>query len=215
MGHRSLVRELSQLDEHAVRGRGMHKGFLPVLPGVIEANDREAKRACPCHRGLDVVNLEGQVMEPLPMFIEVPGEEVALVLEYRADHFKATLTRKIELDPLEVTFMAQTAPDVGSSEKIHECLGKTDVVHSDRDVVEALNEILETLVHGFDVSHGLRSLLRIASVRDARLGGNASGLSRVRAGFLGVMARTRSPLRCPHAPQDQNHRDPRTGNRIS
>jgi hypothetical protein len=41
--HALLVRELGELDEHAMSRRGVYEGFLPISIGVIESHDRKAE----------------------------------------------------------------------------------------------------------------------------------------------------------------------------
>ena len=43
VAHALFVRELGKLDEHAMSGRGVHEGFLPIGLGVVESHDREAE----------------------------------------------------------------------------------------------------------------------------------------------------------------------------
>jgi len=92
--------------------RWMHERFFPVGFGVIESDDGEAEFSRLFHGHCDVAHLEGEMVQTLAVLVKVPVEEVVLIINDRTDHLETTLTRQIELDPLEITGMAEASTDM-------------------------------------------------------------------------------------------------------
>lgn len=139
-------------------GCRVDEGFLPIVLGVVESNNGEPELVGPRNGFVNIWHLECQVMHSLPVLVEVPVEKVVFVIDKRADHLEAALPGEIELDPSKVSFVAEAATDMGSTEKINECLGDVDVVDRDRDMVEPLDDVPKALMHRLDVGHGVAIL---------------------------------------------------------
>ena len=124
----------------------MHERFLPIGVRIIEPDNREAKFSCPGNGSAYISDLEGEMVEAFPVFIEIPVKEVLLVIDDGADHLETSLARQIELNPFEVPCVAEPAPNVCAAQEIDECLGSSDVVDGDRDMIESFDDVLEALM---------------------------------------------------------------------
>lgn len=131
----------------------MDECFLPPLLAVVESKDGEAEFPRSGNGCSYVSDLERQVVESLSVLFEIPVEEVVLVVNDGADHLKSALAREVELDPFEVFVIAEAATDVRSPKEIHERLGNLYVVNSDRNMIEAFDDVMKPFVRRLDISH--------------------------------------------------------------
>ena len=136
-----------------MRRRRVDECFLPPLLAVIESKDREAEFPRPGNGCSYVSDLESEMVQSLSVLLEIPVEEVFLIVNGGADHFKSALAREVELDPFEVFVMAEAATDVRPTEEIYERLGNLYVVNSDRNMIEAFDDVMKRFVCRFDISH--------------------------------------------------------------
>lgn len=75
-----MIREFSQLDEHAARRPWMDECLFPLVVRCVDADDREPETLSALDCQIETRDLEGEVVESFTSFSDEAVDEVALVI---------------------------------------------------------------------------------------------------------------------------------------